>query len=219
MTNPLSSLPFPMVDYDVNVLVGDVGFGEDQVKCDSILVVVGDAGDTDNNGLLDSCETENLANLSETGDGDGAEFSAGALPNKADTDEDGLNDGDEVNVHGTNPSRADTVLDGLTEKQEVSGAAPSNPLLADSDGDGRSDQEEVSGDPTSDPMLADTNGDGFKWHKMPILMMLRASRRTALASQPKSGPLSRRLIPLVPLAEISTCATPLFASLWILKLR
>ena len=40
-------------------------------------------------------------------------------PNDADSDDDGLNDGDEVNTHGTDPNDADSDDDGLNDGDEV----------------------------------------------------------------------------------------------------
>ena len=62
----------------------------------------------------------------------------GTDPTDSDSDDDGVSDGDEVNVHMTDPREAD------------------------SDGDGRTDGEEVNGNPTSDPADPDTDDDGFK---------------------------------------------------------
>ncbi len=162
-------LSLPDGDYSADSLVNDVGFAEDQVFGEGILAVVGDTGDSDNDGLLDRWETETVGDLSEDAAGDsdedgltGAqEFAAGSDPSKADSDDDGLADGQEVNVVGSDPNKSDTDDDGLSDRDEVEGATPSSPLLADTDGDGRSDLEEVTGDPMSDPSKADTDGDGF----------------------------------------------------------
>ena len=78
----------------------------------------------------------------------------GTDPNNPDSDGDGINDGQEVNVDGSNPlddcnSNGGTPLgtsdcdnDGLTNDEEVSlGTNPNNP---DSDGDGINDGQEIS---------------------------------------------------------------------------
>jgi hypothetical protein len=53
-----------------------------------------------------------------------------------------LSDADELSLHGTDPSDADTDDDGLADGQEIArGITPSNP---DSDGDGVRDDEDVS---------------------------------------------------------------------------
>ena len=54
------------------------------------------------------------------------EYQAGTDPNKADTDGDGLNDGDEVNKYHTNPLLADTDGDGIPDGVEVT--TGTNPL-------------------------------------------------------------------------------------------
>lgn len=89
---------------------------------------------------------DNLNNLGEQG--------AGTDPNNADSDNDGLHDGPEVN--GTNNALVSH------------GFGPSNPLDADSDTDGISDGDEISGvlntangNAATNPNSADTDGDGM----------------------------------------------------------
>ena len=60
-----------------------------------------------------------------------------------DTDKDGLNDSTE-NTLGTNPNNPDTDGDGLQDREEVE-VYKTNPLVADSDGDGYLDGAEVKG--------------------------------------------------------------------------
>lgn len=82
----------------------------------------------------------------------------------ADTDGDGLSDGDEVNLHGSDPFLADTDGDGLFDGDEVLSTLTgvSNP---DTDGDGLCDGHLgiaglcAGGDP--DALVADLDGDGF----------------------------------------------------------
>jgi outer membrane protein OmpA-like peptidoglycan-associated protein len=83
----------------------------------------------------------------------------GTDPNKADTDGDGLSDGDEVNKYHTNPLKADSDGDGLSDKDEIM-VYKTDPNKADSDGDGLKDGDEVSKYNT-DPLKADTDGDGL----------------------------------------------------------
>ena len=71
-------------------------------------------------------------------------------PNKADTDDDGIDDGDEVS-NGTDPNNDDTDGDGLLDSVETNTGtyvSPSDtgtdPQLADSSGDGFTDGEIVS---------------------------------------------------------------------------
>jgi hypothetical protein len=101
--------------------------------------------DTDNDGLT---------NAEESG-------IHGTNPNDADTDDDGLEDGDEV-TRGTSPLQADTDHDGLSDGEELTRGT--NPLVADSDGDGLGDGDEVTraafGDCPS-PLVVDSDGDGL----------------------------------------------------------
>lgn len=167
--------------YDRDALLG-FGFNEDTVaESGGQIVVLGDEGDTDNDGLWDQWEMDTFGDLSQTGDGDADgdelsnadEFRAGTDPNKADTDDDGLNDRVEVVEASSNPAVADSDGDGLSDSDEfnrmVGGQpAPTNPNLADTDGDGLGDADEtndgnfVSATQTgTDPLLADTDADGW----------------------------------------------------------
>lgn len=83
----------------------------------------------------------------------------GTDPKKADTDGDGLNDGDEMNKFKTNPLNADSDGDGLSDGAEVN-QHKTDPSKADSDGDGLSDGVEMSRYKT-DPSKADSDGDGL----------------------------------------------------------
>ncbi len=74
-----------------------------------------------------------------------------------DSDNDGLTDLDETNVHGTDPSNSDTDDDNLFDGPEVN-VYETNPLSDDSDGDGLKDGEEVF-TWGSDPNVVDTDGD------------------------------------------------------------
>jgi uncharacterized repeat protein (TIGR02543 family) len=84
------------------------------------------------------------------GDGlsDGEELAAGSHPLSADTDGDGLSDWEEVRLTGTNPSRADTDGNGISDADE------------DADGDGLANIAEIRTHAT-DPLRADTDGDGL----------------------------------------------------------
>ena len=70
------------------------------------------------------------------------ELELGTLPNKRDTDEDGLDDGEEVNNRKTDPLNPDTDRDGLKDGEEVSRGL--NPLNPDSDGDGIPDPQDLA---------------------------------------------------------------------------
>jgi len=78
--------------------------------------------------------------------------------NELDTDSDGLNDQDEINILGTDPKLSDSDNDGLTDKEEVM-LYQSNPLIADTDKDGLTDLDEVV-IYNSDPTLIDSDLDG-----------------------------------------------------------
>lgn len=79
------------------------------------------------------------------------------VPN-VDSDMDGLDDDQEINVTGTNPNQADTDMDGLNDGDEL--GRLTNPLSPDSDCDGVSDGEEVNTTMT-DPLAFDSDGDGL----------------------------------------------------------
>ncbi len=64
-------------------------------------------------------------------------------PIKADTDEDGLTDGDEVNTYNTDPLLTDTDTDGLSDGDEID-LHSTDPLDADSDDDGFNDGDEIN---------------------------------------------------------------------------
>ncbi|MDR1641391.1 MAG: S-layer homology domain-containing protein [Clostridiales bacterium] len=70
--------------------------------------------DSDGNGVLDSDEDYDLDGLSNI-----QEQELGTRPDKTDTDSDGIPDGDEVNVYGSDPTSSDTDGDGLTDLEEV----------------------------------------------------------------------------------------------------
>ncbi len=97
------------------------------------------------------------------GDGDGLtdpeEVLHGTDPGLADTDSDGLSDGDEVNLHGTDPTDPDSDGDGANDGDEVAaGSDPNDPAsLPDSDGDGVGDNADIC--PGFDDNV-DTDGDG-----------------------------------------------------------
>ena len=94
-------------------------------------------------------DSDGLTNYQET-------ITHGTNPDLADTDGDGVNDGQEI-TNATNPLVSDTDGDGVNDGQEVTDTT--NPLVADSDSDGLSDGEEKT--LTTNPLLADTDGDSY----------------------------------------------------------
>ena len=94
-------------------------------------------------------------------DGDGLrnrdEVKAGTRLDVRDSDKDGLEDGPEVNNHGTDPLNPDTDGDGFRDSEEVLKGTDS--LNPDSDGDSLTDGQEIENG--SDPTVPDTDGDGL----------------------------------------------------------
>ena len=111
--------------------------------------------------------SDGLACLELDGDGDGlgdaTELGIGTDPTVADTDGDGLKDGEEVDDLGTDPLDADTDDDGLGDGDEVSGSGQldgwgaTDPLAADTDGDGLNDGLEVG---VTEPVPGGTSDGG-----------------------------------------------------------
>ena len=144
------------------------------------LLVVG--GDADRDGLADVWEQFHFGNLDETGDSDAdsdgltlvREFLAGTDPSKADTDDDGVVDLEEIDGRGSNPKLADTDGDGLSDLVETATGTflsaedtGTDPTKADTDADGLTDTVEdglgnfVSTEQTgTNPNNRDTDGDG-----------------------------------------------------------
>jgi outer membrane protein OmpA-like peptidoglycan-associated protein len=121
--------------------------------------------DDDNDGLTNG-EEEKLGTdpLKADTDGDGLSDGDEVLkyktnPLKADSDGDGLSDGDEILKYKTDPNKADTDGDGLTDGEEVL-KYNTDPLKTDTDNDGLTDGDEVLKYKT-DPLKADTDNDGL----------------------------------------------------------
>ncbi|WP_394324820.1 MULTISPECIES: hypothetical protein [Halomicrobium] len=101
-----------------------------------------------------------VADTDEDGLDDGSEVDElGTDPVVADTDGDGLDDGSEVYTHETGPMSADTDHDGLNDSTEIE-IHGTDPTSADSDADDLEDLDEIELHGT-DPAAADTDGDGL----------------------------------------------------------
>ncbi|MCY3414617.1 MAG: hypothetical protein INQ03_23410 [Candidatus Heimdallarchaeota archaeon] len=109
-------------------------------------------GDTDDDGLIDGLEgmlrpdSNHTWGLNPDTDGDGLgdyqEIKLGTDGRSVDTDLDGVTDGDEFFIYGTNPFLADTDSDGLEDGEELF-LYHSSPFLRDTDADGLLDYDEV----------------------------------------------------------------------------
>lgn len=76
-----------------------------------------------------------------------------------DCDNDGISDGIEIDTYGTNPLDDDSDNDGLDDYKEIH-TYDTNPLSSDSDSDGLNDKDEIDTYGT-DPMDDDTDDDGL----------------------------------------------------------
>ena len=122
--------------------------------------------DPDHDGLINVLEDKygtdpNNSDTDEDGLNDGIEVQQyKTIPNKADSDGDRLNDGDEVLKYNSNPLKTDTDNDGLIDGDEVF-KYRTDPAKSDTDADGVNDGAEVAQYKT-DPIKADTDNDGLK---------------------------------------------------------
>jgi hypothetical protein len=109
----------------------------------------------------------------------------------ADSDGDGLSDGDEQLIHGTNPLNPDSDGDLLTDKDEIE-LHGTNPNNIDTDGDGENDSAEIvdGTDPLVAPNTATpttTAGPTSTLHRqLPLQIHLRIPQ--FLLSQPQAHP-------------------------------
>jgi len=122
--------------------------------------------DRDGDGLLDKDEKARGTNpkMADT-DGDGLNDGEEVLtyrtdPLKADSDGDGLGDADEIKKYKTDANKPDSDGDGLNDGDEVN-KHKTDATKVDSDGDGLNDGDEVKSTNT-DAMKADTDGDGLR---------------------------------------------------------
>ena len=98
-----------------------------------------------------------------------------------DTDADGITDGDEVNIYGTDPNNADTDEDGINDGDELAYWGTNwnvdydfdglnNLVDADADNDGFSDGEEL--DQGTDPSKWDSIRAPIQQNPVPFLLLL-----------------------------------------------
>ncbi|NKF49228.1 PQQ-binding-like beta-propeller repeat protein [Shewanella sp. WXL01] len=124
--------------------------------------------DSDNDGLTNLREfnlrlNPQVADTDSDGISDGDEVDVYKTdPLNLDSDADGLTDGEEVNTYGTDPLNSDSDADGLTDFDEIN-QYQTNPLNTDSDADGLPDKWEVDNqlDPNMDSSQQDTDSDGL----------------------------------------------------------
>lgn len=117
--------------------------------------------DTDGDGMDDFAETFFFGDLSRDGSGDfdedglndADELANRAFPNNKDSDGDGLEDGPEVNDHGTSPALVDTDGDSLSDGQEINDLQ-TDPTKTDTDDDTFGDNVELA--LNTDPLNADS---------------------------------------------------------------
>lgn len=132
------------------------------------------AVDSDGDGLPDGWESyygfdpHDPSDAAGDPDSDGldnlGEYQRHTSPLAADTDHDGLSDGDEVNSAGTDPNAWDTDRDRFPDSMEIADATDptdgnDSPLVSDQDHDGMNDAWETTHN-ISDP-AADPDGDGL----------------------------------------------------------
>ncbi len=164
---PVTKFTLRPGSYSVSELINEVGFAPEAVAGEGRLIIVGEETDRDADGLPDDWEESFFGDLTsgrdEDGDADGLanhlEFAYATHPQLADSDQDGLDDREEVLTHLTNPKTADSDQDGLSDGLEVN-LIGSKPLVADTDLDGLIDGEEVITYHT-DPLSSDSDRDGF----------------------------------------------------------
>jgi Calx-beta domain-containing protein/FG-GAP repeat protein/thrombospondin type 3 repeat protein len=154
---------------DIQSQVGDSGsFSAASIKLEAVVAMI----DLDNDGMDDAWERKfffdptDPADASLDTDLDGLlnvqEFELFTDPNASDSDRDGLNDSDEINIHSTNPNAFDSDSDGMDDKWELD--FDFDPSVTDgevdADGDGFSNEQEyfAQSNPilfTSTPALQD----------------------------------------------------------------
>ena len=151
-----------VIGYDESyVYMIDPNFGDYQVTYDifdelwwrDFLIVLGDPSwDSDNDGMTDieEIQSRNVPYVN---------FRHITDPFNPDTDGDGLQDGEEVNLYHSNPLDDDTDNDDIGDGEEVKNYH-TDPNKSDTDNDGLSDYYEIFTSNT-DPNKSDTDDDGI----------------------------------------------------------
>lgn len=157
--DPHSDIPATSVNESKNAFVDGAEDPDNDTSLNAAEAALGSdplANNTDGDALSDGVESRlqqfNVTNPDTNGDG--------VLDGRSDPDSDGLMTAEEIE-QGTNPSEADTDLDGLSDGDEINppnGVSATDPLASDTDDDGLSDSEEL--ELGTDPTDPDTDGDG-----------------------------------------------------------
>lgn len=156
---PKKTLPYKWIRFQVYSVRGGATFQLDEIE------YFGEQSDADGDGdgipklvedYYDFLSDSNFNDSFLDQDGDeldnGSEYVRRTRMDNVDSDGDGLWDGPEVNLFGTNPLLADSDADGLNDFEEAGpGSYGTNPLAADSDNDGFTDFQEVRSTPPTDP--------------------------------------------------------------------
>ncbi|MBX3287613.1 MAG: hypothetical protein KF703_19865, partial [Actinobacteria bacterium] len=141
-------------DEDANTIVDGLDDPDGDGLTTTYEVVTYPAGPGDGKGT-----NPTVADSDGDGLSDGDELYWAADPFDPDVDGDGLTDGDEVHLYGTSPIFSDTDFDGLYDGDEVT-TYLTDPTVGDTDQDGITDGDEVFY-VGSDPLDPDTDGDGW----------------------------------------------------------
>jgi hypothetical protein len=144
-TFELHGTPLKIIQQGINIIVV-------QVEDGAFTYTQFNIGDNDADGLpkwwedMYGFDDEYAGDAILDSDGDGLsnleEYSHHTKANQQDSDADGINDGEEVNIYGTNPIASDTDGDGLNDYDELF-VYETNPIQKDSDEDSFSDYLEV----------------------------------------------------------------------------
>ncbi len=96
-------------------------------ECDNLTAFECQLGDNDddNDGILDNVEDANQNGIVDAGE---------TSPRNADSDGDGLSDGDEINLYGTDPLNTDSDNDGVNDDKDAYPTDPNGDVDLDDDG-------------------------------------------------------------------------------------